>query len=119
MLKRKGAPRKERTTPLGKYLTEKREEQGKTQQQIATEIKRTRSCICKIERGASTEKSLRGIILYDLAEAYGASIGEILQMAEWTQLPLLETTEEERQELLRYLKRIRKRDKQRKSSSSS
>jgi len=112
VLKRKGSPRKERTTPLGKYLTEKREEQGKTQQQIATEIKKTRSCICKIERGTSTEKSLRGLILYDLAKAYGASIAEILRKAKWTQLPLLDITEDEMKELLQHLKQMRKNKRQ-------
>ena len=107
MLKRKGSPRKERTSDIGKYLTNIREEQDKTQQEIAASIRMSRSCICKIERGVRTEKSLHGSILYQLAEAYGVSITEILKAANWTQLPLLDTTEEERQELIRYLNEIR------------
>jgi len=110
MPKRRGSPRKERTSDIGKYLTSIREEQEKTQQEIAVKIKKTRSCICKIERGARTDKSLRGLLLYDLAKAYGAPIAELLKKANWTQLLLLDT--EEMQELLRHLKRIQKRKRQ-------
>ena len=108
MPKRRGSPRKERTSDIGKYLTDIREEQGKTQQEIAASIRMSRSCICKIERGARTDKSLHGSILYQLAEAYGVRIAEILKAANWTQLPLLDTTEEEQEELIQHLKKIRR-----------
>ena len=107
MVKRKGSFRKKRTTTIGEYLTNIRVEHGKTQQEIAAKMKKTRSCICKIEMGARTDKSLRSLLLYDLADAYGADIAEILKKGNWTQLPLLDTTEEERQELIRRLKEIR------------
>ena len=110
MTKRRGRPRKDRTSEIGKYLTEIREARGETQQEIAVKIKKTRSCICKIERGARTEKSLHGLLLYDLAKAYGAPIAEILKKANWTQLLLLDT--EETQELLQHLERIRKKKRQ-------
>jgi len=110
MKKRRGSPRKERNPGIGEYLTDLRVDKGFTQQQIADKIHKSRSCICKIETGARTEKSLRGLILYDLAKAYGAPIAEILKKANWTQLLLLDT--EETQELLRYLKRMRKKRRQ-------
>ncbi len=110
MKKRRGAPRKDRTPGVGEYLTQIRELQGKTQQEIAIKMKRTKSCICKIERGVRTEKSLHGLLLYDLAKAYGAPIAKILKKANWTQLLLLDT--EETQELLRFLKRVRKNKRQ-------
>ncbi len=110
MLKRRGRPRKNRISEIGKYLTEIREARGETQQEIAVKIKKTRSCICKIERGARTEKTLHGLLLYDLAKAYGAPIAEILKKANWTQLLLLDT--EETQELLQYLKRVQKKKRQ-------
>ena len=110
MVKRKGSFRKERATEIGEYLTTLRVRQEKTQQEIAAKIGRDKSCICKIERGARTEKSLHGLLLYDLAKAYGAPIAEILKKANWTQLLLLDT--EETQELLRFLKRIRRKKRQ-------
>ena len=117
MVKRKGSFRKKRTTTIGEYLTNIRVEHGKTQQEIAATIGRSRSCICKIETGARTQKSLRGILLLDLAKAYGASIAKILEEADWPQLPLLDTTEEERQELQRHLNRIRKKKRQEESQA--
>lgn len=116
MLKRKGTFRKDRNTAIGEYLTTLRVRQGKTQQEIADSIGKgkgkgkDKSCICKIERGTRTEKSLHGLLLYDLAKAYGAPIAEILKKANWTQLLLLDT--EQTQELLKYLKRIRKKKRQ-------
>ena len=107
MVKRKGSWRKERPAGIAKYLTALRVGKELTQQEIADKIGRSRSCVCKIERGARTEKSLRGLLLYDLAKAYGAPIAEILKKANWTQLLLLDT--EETQELLRHLKQMRKR----------
>lgn len=110
MVKRKGSARKERPPGIAKYLTDIRLEKTLTQQEIADKIGKSRSCICKIERGVRTEKSLHGLLLYDLAKAYGAPIAEILKKANWTQLLLLNT--EEMQELLRHLKRIRKKNRQ-------
>ena len=110
MVKRKASARKERPAGIAKYLTDLRLEKTLTQQEIADKIGRSRSCICKIERGTRTEKSLHGLLLYDLAKAYGAPIAEILKKANWTQLLLLDV--EETQELLRYLKRIQRKKRQ-------
>ena len=112
MPKRRGRPRKDRTSEIGKYLTEKREELGKTQQEIAEAIRKSVSYICKIETGDRKRKSvpqesLSGFILYELAKAYGADLAEVLEKANSPQLLLLDTTEEERQELIRRLKEIR------------
>lgn len=114
MLKRKGSSRKKRTTAIGEYLTDLRLGLGKelTQQQIAQKIGRSRSYICRIETGDRERKSvpqesLRGFILYELATAYEADLAEVLEKANSPQLLLLDTTEEERRELIRRLKEIR------------
>ncbi len=114
MAKRKGSSRKERTSSdIGKYLTEIRLSQGKTQQEIADRIGRDKSCICKIERGQRTQKSLRGEILYEIAIAYEISIEDIQRRAYWPQSILsLDITDEEMQELIRHLKRMRERKRQ-------
>ena len=114
MSKRKGSPRKERTPGIGEYLTKIREKQEKTQQEIAVAVGKSRSYICRIETGQRELKtvpqaSLRDFILYQLAEAYGADIAEVLEIANCPQLLLLDTTEEERQELIRHLNEIRQR----------
>jgi transcriptional regulator with XRE-family HTH domain len=114
MLKRKGSSRKERSTALAKYLTEKRLNRRLTQKEIAKRIKRSRSYICRIETGERERKSvprkpLRGFILYQLAEAYKAPVAEILEKANWPQLLLLDTTKKERQQLIRHLGEIRQR----------
>ena len=115
MPKRRGSPRKERTSDIGEYLTNIREGQGKTQQEIADAIGKSRSYLCKIETGQRErktvpQKSLRNFILYQLAEAYGADIAEVLEKANCPQLLLLDTTEEERQKLIRHLNEIRQRE---------
>lgn len=112
MPKRRGRPRKDRTSEIGEYLTEKREGLRKTQQEIADAIGKSKSYICKIERGKRERKSvpqesLRGFILYELAKAYEADLAEVLEKANSPQLLLLDTTEEERQELIRRLNEIR------------
>jgi len=104
MPKRKGSSRRERTTELGEYLTYMRVSQGKTQQEIAERIGMSRSRICRIERGQRVRQCLRGFILYQLAKAYEAPIDEVLKKANWPQLLLMNTNEEERQDLIRYLK---------------
>ena len=113
MAKRKGSSRKERPAgTIAKYLTDLRLENKSTQQEIADKIGRSRSYICKIETGERERKSvpqesLRGFILYELAKAYEADLAEVLEKANSPQLLLLDTTEEERQELIHRLKEIR------------
>ena len=104
MRKRRGSLRKERTTELGKYLTNIRVSQGKTQQEIADRIGRDKSSICKIEGGHRVRRCLRGFILYQLAKAYDVPIDKVLKKANWPQLLLLDTSDEERQDLIYYLK---------------
>ena len=108
MPNRRGRPAKERSPGIGKFLAEARETQGKTQQQVAVRLNKSKSIICKIERGYRTSKSLHGLLLYDLAKAYSIKIADLLKEANWLQLPLLETTEEERKQLIRYLNKIRR-----------
>jgi len=115
MPKRRGPPKKKRTSALGKYLTRRREKKGKTQEEIADAIGKSRSYICKIERGQRERKTVphkspRDFILYRLAEAYGADIAEVLEIANCPQLLLLYTTEEQRQELIRHFNEIRQRE---------
>ena len=112
MAKRKGYSRKERPAGIAKYLTDLRVGKELTQQQIADKIGRSRSYICRIETGDRERKSvpqesLRGFILYELAKAYEADLAEVLENANSPQLLLLDTTEEERQELIHRLKEIR------------
>ena len=115
MSKRRGSPREERTPGIWEYLTERREELGKTQQEIADTIGKSRSYICRIERGQREQKTVqqkspRDFILYRLAEAYEADLAKVLEKANCPQLLLLYTTEEERQELIRHLNEIRQRE---------
>lgn len=122
MAKRRGSSRRERKNDIGKYLTEIRVAQGKTQQEVADDLRKSRYLICRMETGDRTKKSLEGIILYEVAKAYGASVVEILKRAESVQLPLirmngnneeiessplLDITDEEQQELILYLSEIR------------
>jgi transcriptional regulator with XRE-family HTH domain len=112
MPKRRGPPRKKRASALGKYLTKIRERKEKTQQEIADAIGKSRSYICKIERGQRERKTVplkspHEFILYQLAKAYGADIAEVLEKAKCPQLPLLYTTEEEIQVLICRLNKIR------------
>jgi transcriptional regulator with XRE-family HTH domain len=114
MVKRKGYSRKERPAGIAKYLTDLRLENKLTQQEIADKIGKSRSYICKIERGKRErktvpQKSLRDFILYKLAEAYGADLAEVLEKADCPQLLLLNTTEEERQQLIDHLNTLRQR----------
>jgi len=108
MAKRRGSSRIERTTEIGRYLTRIRVRQRKTQQEISEKMGRDKSFICRIETGQRAQNSLRGYILYQIAEAYGAPIARVLKEANWTQLLLVDTTEEERQQLIRYLNKIRR-----------
>ena len=112
MPKRRGPPRKKRTSSLGKYLTKRREKLEKTQQEIADAIGRSRSYICKIERGQRERKTVphkspRDFILYRLAEAYEADLAKVLEIANCPQLLLLYTTEKDIQELISHLNDMR------------
>ena len=113
MAKRKASSRKERPAgTIAEYLTDLRLENKLTQQEIADKIHKSRSYICRIETGERERKSvpqesLRGFILFELAKAYEADLAEVLEKANSPQLLLLDTTEEERQELIRRLKEIR------------
>ncbi len=111
MLKKRGRPKKERPSGIGRFLTQAREKQGATQQQIATKLNKSKSLICKIERGYRSDKSLHGILLYDLAKAYSINISDLLEKANWPRLPLLNTSEEERMLLIKYLMKIRSKKK--------
>ena len=106
--KKKGGE-EERRTPLAKYLVSVRIEKGLTQGEIAAKLSRTKGSICRIENGDRQQKCLQGYILYRLAKAYGVPLGEVLKRADWPQLllidtNLMDTNEEERQEIIRYLK---------------
>jgi transcriptional regulator with XRE-family HTH domain len=109
---------------IGQYLTEVRVAKGITQRAIADKLGKTVSCISKIETEDRTQKTLHGITLFELADAYGISIIDIMKNAQWLQLPLITTltdstghsddplltiTAEERSELIRYLVTIRSR----------
>jgi len=112
MPKRRGSPRKKRTSALGKYLTNIREKKEKTQQEIADAIGKSRSYICKIERGDRERKTVplkspHKFILYQMAKAYGADIAKVLEKANCPQLPLLYTTEQEIRDLIRHLNEMR------------
>ena len=110
MKKRRGAPKKERIPGIGEYLTQIRELQGKTQQEIAARIERNKSFICRIEREQREQRSLRGDILFEIALAYGISVEDVQRRAHWPQFILpLDITAEEMQELMQHLKRMRER----------
>ncbi len=104
MTKRKGTSRKKRTTILARYLTSKRISMGLTQEDIAKKIGKTRSCICRIERGQRESRCLRGYILYQLAKAYDLPTDEVLKKANWPQLLLLNLDKEDSKDLIRYIK---------------
>lgn len=94
----------ERPTTLATYLTSVRISKGLTQTEVAEKIKKSKSWICRIERGERQRQCLRGYVLYRLAEAYGAELGKVLEKANWPQLLLMNTNDEEREQLIRYLK---------------
>ncbi len=109
---------------IGKYLTTVRLENGKTQEEIAARLKKSKGYISRIETEDRRRDTLRGVTLVALADAYGTSVIDILENAQWFQLPLLtklpdsmghsddpllNITAEERSELIRYLTTIRSR----------
>ena len=97
-------PIRKKTTPLARYLKSWREKKGLTQREVGDIIKMSRSFICRVEKGDRQRKCLRGYILYQLAEAYGAPLGEVLKKANWTQLLLMGADDKEKEELKQYLK---------------
>jgi len=97
-------PIRKKTTPLARYLKSWREKKGLTQREVGDKIKMSRSFICRVEKGDRQRKCLRGYILYQLAEAYGAPLGEVLKKANWTQLLLMGADDKEKEELKQYLK---------------
>lgn len=103
MVKRKPSSRKERPTDLAKYLTSLRMDKGLTQGEVAARVEKNKGWICRIERGQRQRKCLRGFILYQLAEAYGAPIEVVLKKANWPQPLLLNISEKQKQQLKRYL----------------
>ena len=104
MAKRGPYRKQKRGPPLAKYLASRRLEQGLTQEEIAKRLNKSKSCICRIESGQRQQQCLHGYILYQLAEAYGVSVGEVLKKADWPQLLLMGASEEERKQLIQYLK---------------
>lgn len=104
MARRKPHSIQKRETSLAKYLTSVRIDRGLTQTEVAERIKKSKSWICRVERGERQRECLRGYILYRLAEAYGADLGQVLKKANWTQLLLMNTTHKERDQLIKYLK---------------
>jgi len=105
MAKRRGSSRGIRTTNLGEYLTSRRLEKGLTQEQIAKRLRKSRSCICRIERGQRDSKCLRGYILYRLAKAYNAPVDVVLEKANWPQLLLVDVNQKEKKQLASYIKK--------------
>lgn len=104
MTKRKGSFRIERTTNLAEYLTSARIDNGLTQEEVAKRMKKSKSFICRIERGQRERQCLRGYILYQLAKAYDVPVDEVLKKANWPQLLLLDIDEEGSRDVIRYIK---------------
>ena len=104
---KRGPYRKQKDRPpLAEYLVSVRIEKGLTQEEIAKKLNKTKSSICRIESGDRQRQCLHGYILYRLAEAYGVSPGEVLKRANWPQLLLIDASEEERKQLIQYLKEV-------------
>ena len=104
MAKRKPHSIQKRDTPLSRYLTSRRIRNRLTQTEVAERINKSKSWICRIERGKRQRQCLRGYILYQLADAYGADLGQVLKKANWPQLLLMNTSDEEKERLIQYLR---------------
>jgi len=104
MAKRKPHSIGERPTSLAKYLTTERINKELTQAEVGKNIKASKSSICRIERGERRRQCLRGYILYQLADAYGVPLGEVLRRANWPQLLLLDANKNQKKQLAQYLK---------------
>lgn len=107
MVTRKGSSRCDETTDLGRYLISVRvsRKQRLTQQQVADKIQKSRSFICRIERGNRRKKCLQGYVLYDLAKAYEVPIEKVLKKAKWPQLLLVDVNQKEKKQLASYIKK--------------
>ena len=110
MVTRKGSSRcdeTDETTDLGRYLISVRvlRKQRLTQQQVADKIQKSRSFICRIERGNRRKKCLQGYVLYDLAKAYEVPIEKVLKKAKWPQLLLVDVNQKEKKQMARYIKK--------------
>ncbi len=110
MVTRKGSSRcdeTDETTDLGRYLISVRvsRKQRLTQQQVADKIQKSRSFICRIERGNRRKKCLQGYVLYDLAKAYEVPIEKVLEKAKWPQLLLIDIKKEGKKNIKRYIKK--------------
>lgn len=116
---RKGYRRIERNTSIGKELTQLRISQGLTQREVAANLKRSKSYVCKME---TTKRVHDADALYAYAVACGTRPEYLLGRTHQLQLPLLnaliapsdlsidpleDITPEERQELIRYLAFLR------------
>ena len=106
MAKRGPYRKQKKRPPLAEYLVSIRIEKGLTQEEIAKKLRKTKGSICRIESGDRQQKCLQGYLLYRLAEAYGASLGEVLKRAGWPQLLLIGASEEERKHIIQHLKEI-------------
>ncbi len=106
MSKRGPYYKEEDVTSLAGYLVTIRIEQGLTQEEIARKLKKSRSSVCRIESGDRQKHCLQGYLLYQLAEAYGAPLGEVLKRADWPQLLLIGANEEEKKRIIQELKEI-------------
>ena len=110
MVNRKGSSRcgeTDETTDLGRYLISVRvlRKQRLTQQQVADRIQKSRSFICRIERGNRRKKCLQGYVLYDLAKAYEVPIEKVLKKAKWPQLLLVDVNQKEKKQMASYIKK--------------
>ncbi len=104
MANRNPRPTRKKPTPLARYLKSWRQKRGLTQKEVGDRIEMSRSFICRFEKGDRQRKCLRGYLLYQLAQAYDAPVGEVLKKANWPQLLLMGADDKEKEELIRYLK---------------
>ena len=119
MGQRKGFFRRKRISYLGDLMTSLRIEQGLTQQDVADSMRRSKSYICKIEtsRGVPDPGILAGFARacgtrpeYLVGKAHQLELNLLAAITAPADLPtdpLKDVTEEERQELIRYLAFLR------------
>ena len=119
MKQRKGYFRKERTNEIGREITRLRINRGLTQQEAGDRLGWSKSYICKIERNptAPSPNILAALALacgtrpeYLLAKVHQLQFNLLNAIVAPTELPtdpLQDVTEEERQELIRYLAFLR------------
>jgi len=119
MKRRRGCFRKERTNEIGREITRLRTALGLTQQEVANRLGWSKSYICKIERNLTTPSPniLAALALacgtrpeYLLAKVHQLQFNLLNAIVAPTELltdPLIDVTQEERQELIRYLAFLR------------